>query len=184
MSSNVIIPIVSPGSGENKRDFLYIATGTVAVVGLAATVWPLIDSMNPSSDVLSVSTIELSLSPIEPGQRVTISWRGQPVFIDRRTPKRIAAARAVELSELPDPQTDAERTLQTEWLIVVGVCTHLGCVPLGQSQGDPLGDWDGWFCPCHGSHYDTSGRIRKGPAPSNLVVPPYQFIEKSTVIIG
>ena len=169
---------------ESKRDFLYIATGAVAAVGAAATAWPLIDSMNPSSDVLSVSTIELSLSPIQPGQRVTISWRGQPVFIDRRTPDRIAAARTVELSELPDPQTDEARTSDAEWLIVVGVCTHLGCVPLGQGQDDPLGDWGGWFCPCHGSHYDTSGRIRKGPAPSNLVVPPYQITDKSTVIIG
>lgn len=184
MSDNVQLTHEPTARNESKRDFLYIATGTFVAVGVAATAWPLIDSMNPSSDVLSVSTIELSLLPIQLGQRVTISWRGQPVFIDRRTPERIAAARTVELSELPDPQTDEARTSNAEWLIVVGVCTHLGCVPLGQGQGDPLGDWGGWFCPCHGSHYDTSGRIRKGPAPSNLVVPPYKITDKSTLIIG
>ncbi len=184
MSDNVQLAHEPLDGHETKRDFIYIATGTFLAVGAAATTWPLINSMNPGSDVLSVSTIELSLSPIQPGQRVTISWRGQPVFIDRRTPERIAAARTVELSALPDPQTDEARTSDAEWLIVVGVCTHLGCVPLGQGQGDPLGDWGGWFCPCHGSHYDTSGRIRKGPAPSNLVVPPYKFTDKSTVTIG
>ncbi|MGK7296199.1 MAG: ubiquinol-cytochrome c reductase iron-sulfur subunit, partial [Candidatus Wenzhouxiangella sp. M2_3B_020] len=111
-------------------------------------------------------------------------WRGKPVFIDHRPPERIAEARAVDLNELIDPQTDGDRVVREEWLIVVGICTHLGCVPLGQQQGDPIGDWGGWFCPCHGSHYDTSGRIRRGPAPLNLEVPPYEFVTDTTVRIG
>ena len=167
-----------------RRDFLYLATGAVAAVGSAAALWPFIDSMNPAADVLVVSSVEVDLAPIEPGKPVAAKWRGKPVFIDHRPPERIAEARAVDLNELIDPQTDGDRVVREEWLIVVGICTHLGCVPLGQRQGDPVGNWDGWFCPCHGSHYDTSGRVRRGPAPLNLEVPPYEFVTDTTVRIG
>ncbi|RAI01496.1 ubiquinol-cytochrome c reductase iron-sulfur subunit [Acuticoccus sediminis] len=171
------------GAGT-RRDFLYLATGAVAAVGSAAALWPFIDSMNPAADVLAVSSVEVDLAPIEPGQRVTVKWRGKPVFIDHRPPERIAEARAVDLNELIDPQTDGDRVVREEWLIVVGICTHLGCVPLGQRHGDPVGNWDGWFCPCHGSHYDTAGRVRRGPAPLNLEVPPYEFVTDTAVRIG
>jgi ubiquinol-cytochrome c reductase iron-sulfur subunit len=177
---------VTQQAGEiPRRDFLYVATGTAAAVGTIATLWPFIDSMNPSADVRFQSSIELALGEIEPGQRVTVKWRGRPVFVDRRTPATIERARADDNADLRDPQTDAERAADPEWLIVVGVCTHLGCVPLGQKEGDPRGTWGGWFCPCHGSHYDVSGRIRKGPAPKNLVVPAYQLsADRSLVVIG
>lgn len=169
---------------SSRRDFLYVATGTAGVVGVVAAMWPFIDSLNPSADVLGQASIEVSLGSIEVGQRVTVKWRGQPIFIDRRTPSQIASAVADDSAELRDAQTDSERVQDAEWLIVVGICTHLGCVPLGQRKGDPQGQWGGWFCPCHGSHYDTSGRIRKGPAPKNLVVPPYRLASSGTVIIG
>ena len=167
-----------------RRDFLYLATGAVGLVGTAAAVWPLVDSMNPSAEVLALSTTEIDLSPVEVGQSITVIWRGNPVFIRRRTTAEIEVARAVPLDDLPDPQADEERVQKPEWLILVGVCTHLGCIPLGQKVGDNRGEWDGWFCPCHGSHYDTSGRIRKGPAPKNLVVPPYEFLDDTTILIG
>jgi len=168
----------------SRRDFLYLATlAGGAGLGLAF-VWPLIDSMNPAADVLALSSIEVDLSPIEVGQAITVKWRGRPVFIRHRTAEDIAAARDVNLADLPDPQPDSDRVKEPEWLIVVGVCTHLGCIPLGQKTGDPKGDYGGWFCPCHGSHYDTSGRIRKGPAPKNLVVPNYTFLSDNVVRIG
>lgn len=169
---------------ETRRDFLYLAAGTTATLGAAAAVWPLIDSMNPAADVLALATSKIDLSFIEPGQRVTVKWRGRPVFIDHRTPERIAQAIADDTADLKDPEVDSVRVLRDEWLIVVGVCTHLGCIPLGQKAGDPKGEWGGWFCPCHGSHYDTSGRIRKGPAPKNLVVPPYEFLDLEMVQVG
>lgn len=169
---------------EARRDFLYLATGATAVVGTAAAIWPFIDSMNPAADVRALSTSEIDLAPIQPGQRITVKWRGQPVFIDRRTPERIALAKADDTAELKDPEPDSARVQRDEWLIVVGVCTHLGCIPLGQKAADAKGEWGGWFCPCHGSHYDTSGRIRKGPAPKNLVVPPYEFLDETLVRIG
>ena len=172
------------GQTEKRRDFLYLATGTAAAFGTAAALWPLIDSMNPAADVLALSSIEVDIEPIQVGQRITVKWRGQPVFIDRRTPEQVARAKAEDAADLKDPEPDAARVQRDEWLIVVGVCTHLGCIPLGQRPGDPLGDWDGWFCPCHGSHYDTSGRIRKGPAPKNLVVPDYEFATDTVVTIG
>ncbi len=169
---------------EIRRDFLILTTGAVAATGLALAAWPFIDSMNPAADVLAVSSVELDLEPVEIGQRITVVWRGNPVFIDHRSPERIAMAKADDTAELKDPEADSERVQRDEWLIVVGICTHLGCIPLGQRPGDPRGEWIGWFCPCHGSHYDTSGRIRKGPAPRNLDVPAYRFVNDTTVQIG
>ena len=170
--------------GRTRRDFLYVATGTATVIGGALAVWPLVDQMNPAQDVLALSSTEVDLSPVEVGQSITVVWQGKPVFVRRRTAEEIAAAEGVALEELRDPETDAERVIEAEWLILVGVCTHLGCIPLGQKGSDPRGDWGGWFCPCHGSHYDTSGRVRKGPAPRNLEVPPYVFLDANTVRIG
>jgi ubiquinol-cytochrome c reductase iron-sulfur subunit len=167
-----------------RRDFLYLVTGATAAVGTLALVWPLIESMNPAADVLALAVTEVDLSGVEQGMAITVTWQGKPVFVRHRTPKEIEEARSVDLSQLIDPQPDEERVIEPEWLIVVGICTHLGCVPLGQRPGDPRGDYGGWFCPCHGSHYDTSGRIRKGPAPRNLLVPEYTFIEDNTIRIG
>lgn len=172
------------GDGETRRDFLLYATTAVGTVGTLLALWPFIDSMNPAADVLALSTTEVDLSPIAEGQSITVTWRGKPVFIRRRTAEEIETARQVDISALPDPQTDEDRVQQPEWLIMVGVCTHLGCIPLGQKPADPKGEFGGWFCPCHGSHYDTSGRIRKGPAPANLVVPPYAFTDDTMVKIG
>jgi ubiquinol-cytochrome c reductase iron-sulfur subunit len=171
-------------TGETRRDFLYLAAGALGAYGAGAAIWPLIHQMNPAGDVLAVSTIEVDLAPIQVGQRITVKWRGKPVFIDHRPEKDIEAARAVPMSDLVDPQPDDVRAPKPQWLIVVGVCTHLGCIPLGQKPTDPHGDYNGWFCPCHGSHYDTSGRIRKGPAPKNLAVPKYDFLSDTTVRIG
>jgi ubiquinol-cytochrome c reductase iron-sulfur subunit len=183
--ANQTTSLAEPASPEEtRRDFLYIATGAWAAIGAALASWPFIDSMNPTADVLAISSIEIDLSQIERGQRITVNWRGNPVFIDHRTDAQIAKARNDDDANLIDPAHDDERVQQAEWLIVLGVCTHLGCVPLGQRDGDQLGDWDGWFCPCHGSHYDTSGRIRKGPAPKNLEVPPYEFLPNGLVRIG
>lgn len=161
-----------------------MATGSVAAVTTGAAVWPLIDSLNPSRDVTALASIEIGLDGVAPGSRITVKWRGKPVFIDHRPAERIAQARSEDSAQLPDPEADEARVQRAEWLIVVGVCTHLGCIPLGQSNGDPLGKWGGWFCPCHGSHYDVSGRIRQGPAPRNLDVPPYQFLSDTLVRIG
>ena len=165
------------GSGDSgtRRDFLNLLVNSVAVFGAAAVVWPMISSLNPSQDVLALSTIEVDISQVEVGQAITVKWRGKPVFIRHRTPEGIKEAEDVDISTLRDPQTDEQRVKKPEWLIVVGVCTHLGCVPLGQSPSDPRGQFGGWFCPCHGSQYDTSGRIRKGPAPKNLYLPQYAF---------
>jgi ubiquinol-cytochrome c reductase iron-sulfur subunit len=167
-----------------RRDFLQIAASAVMGVGAAVAVWPLIDSMNAAKDTLALSTTEVDLAPVQLGQRLTVKWRGSPVFIDHRTDAEIKAADAVDLSTLKDPQPDTARAKKREWLIMVGVCTHLGCVPLGQKPTDPRGEYGGWFCPCHGSQYDTSGRIRRGPAPRNLEVPVYQFLTDTTVKIG
>jgi ubiquinol-cytochrome c reductase iron-sulfur subunit len=170
--------------GATRRDFIYIATGAMSVVGAGLVCWPLVDSMNPSADVLALSSTELDLSPIEVGQSITAVWRGKPVFVRHRTADEIATAKKDDSADLPDPQTDAERAEKPEWLIMVGVCTHLGCVPMGQKDTEPKGDFGGWFCPCHGSHYDTSGRIRRGPAPRNLEVPGYAFIGDNQIKIG
>lgn len=158
-----------------------MATGAVAGVGIAATVWPLINQMNPDASTLAVASIEFSLNGIEPGQSVTILWRGLPVFVRNRTPEEVAEAQNVPLADLKDPETDAERTKEghENWLVMIANCTHLGCIPTGES-----GEFDGWACPCHGSQFDTAGRIRQGPAPTNLVVPPYEFISDSLIQIG
>ena len=162
-----------------RRDFIYVASVAFAGVGAAAAAWPLIDEMNPDASVLALASIEVDLSPIDTGQSITIQWRGKPVFVRHRTREEIAEAESVSLDDLPDPQPDEARIQRPEWLVMIGSCTHLGCVPLGQK-----GDFGGWFCPCHGSHYDTSGRIRKGPAPLNLEIPPYQFVSDNRIRIG
>lgn len=173
------------GTGETRRDFLYVATGAMVAVGSAAALWPFIDSMNPAADVRAQSITEIDLAPIEPGQRITVMWQGRPVFVVHRTAAEIARAESDDHNpDLMDPATDASRVRRKEWLIVIGVCTHLGCVPLGQRTMDPHGLYGGWFCPCHGSVYDTAGRVRRGPAPRNLDLPPYQFLEDSMMRIG
>jgi ubiquinol-cytochrome c reductase iron-sulfur subunit len=179
---------------SSRRDFLYIATGMAGVVGAGAVAWPFIDQMRPDASTLAVSSIEVDVSAVEPGMSLTVKWRGKPVFIRNRTPEEVKAAQDVKLGDLKDPiarnanlpadaqATDADRAAgkdKENWIIMVGVCTHLGCVPLGQQ-----GDFGGWFCPCHGSHYDTAGRIRKGPAPQNLAVPALSFISDTKVKIG
>jgi ubiquinol-cytochrome c reductase iron-sulfur subunit len=170
--------------GDSRRDFLMISTTAVGAVGAACVAWPFIDQMNPAADTLALASIEFDVSTVEEGQSVTLTWRGKPVFVRHRTPEEISEAEAVPLDDLRDPQTDEARVEKPEYLVLVGVCTHLGCVPLGQKVSDPRGDYGGWFCPCHGSHYDTSGRIRKGPAPLNLAVPDYQYISDTVVRIG
>jgi len=172
------------GEGGTRRDFLYLLTGAVGAVGVASVAWPLIDSMNPSKDVLALASIDVDLTPVAVGQSLTVKWRGKPVFIRHRPEDQIKAAEEVPLSQLPDPQPDSARVQKAEWLIVIGVCTHLGCIPLGQNPGDNRGPYGGWFCPCHGSIYDTSGRIRQGPAPANLAVPTYAFTADTKVKIG
>lgn len=168
----------------SRRDFLTIATGMVAVVGVGFAAWPFIHSMSPALDTLALSTTGVDLSAIEVGQAITVMWQGKPVFIRHRTEDDIAEALAVPLSDLVDPEADTARVQKPQWLVMEGVCTHLGCIPLGQKPSDPKGDFGGWFCPCHGSHYDTSGRIRKGPAPTNLPVPPYEFTSNTEIVIG
>ncbi len=178
----------------SRRDFLYLTTGMAGVVGAAAVAWPFIDQMRPDASTLALSSIEVDVSALEPGMSITVKWRGKPVFIRNRTEKEIAEADAVPLGDLKDqaarnanlapdaPALDVDRSAgedRENWIIMVGVCTHLGCVPLGQA-----GDFGGWFCPCHGSHYDTAGRIRSGPAPENLAIPEFEFISDSRIKIG
>lgn len=179
-----------------RRDFLYIATGATAAVGAAFAAWPFIDQMNPSSAVLAMSSIDVDISAIQPGQQVIFNWRGHPLFVRRRTPKEIAEARAVPLSALIDPladnanladnapATDANRATKPEWLVVVGVCTHLGCTPTVSTPQAPQGEYGGWLCHCHGSQYDVAGRVRKGPAPRNLAVPKYEFTGPTKIKVG
>jgi len=165
-----------------RRDFLFIATGAAGAVGVGAVAWPLISQMNPDASTLAMASIEVDISAVALGSIMTVKWRGKPVFIRHRTPKEIQEAADVVVATLPDPQTDKARVQKPEWLVVVGICTHLGCVPIGQAGS--RGDYDGWFCPCHGSQYDTSGRIRRGPAPKNLEVPTYSFLSDTKLKIG
>ena len=167
-----------------RRDFIKLATMTLGGVGAASLAIPFITSMNPAKDTLALASTEIDLSPLKEGQSLTIIWRGKPVFVKHRTPQEITDAKNTNLKDLIDMEDDADRVQNDKWLIVLGVCTHLGCVPLGQKTSDTKGDYGGWFCPCHGSHYDTSGRIRKGPAPKNLPVPPYAFLNESRIKIG
>jgi ubiquinol-cytochrome c reductase iron-sulfur subunit len=174
-----------------RRDFIHIATGTVAAIGVGLAAWPFIDQMNPSSAVLALSSVEIDIGAIQEGQQAVFMWRSKPVFVRRRTKKEIAEAETVSMSDLPDklarnlnlaedaPATDKNRIEKPEWLVVIGICTHLGCIPLNNQ-----GEFGGYLCPCHGSQYDTAGRIRKGPAPENLAVPPYSFIGPTKIKIG
>ena len=186
MAEATALPAGHGGPDTNKRDFLKLLTVASAAVGVGAIAWPLIDSMNPAADVLALSSTDVDLSPIAAGSAITILWRGKPVFVRHRTSEEIKAAETVPLADLIDPQADSARVQKghDQWLVVVGVCTHLGCVPLGNRPTDPRGDWGGWFCPCHGSQYDTSGRVRHGPAPANLAVPPYAFETDTKIKIG
>ena len=182
----------------SRRDFIHIAAAAFAGAGAVAALWPLIDQMNPDASALSLSSVEIDLAPVKPGQAITILWRGKPVFIRNRTEAEVKAAQTVKLDDLRDPLarvlgapddtpgTDEARTKKghENWLIAIGICTHLGCIPKGQRPGDMRGEWGGWFCPCHGSHYDTAGRIRKGPAPRNLDIPPYAFLTDTKIKIG
>ncbi len=164
---------------SERRDFLFTVTYTIGAVGVGAAIWPLIDQMNPDSSAKALATTEVDVSSVELGKTITVLWRGKPIFIRRRTKEEIEEASAVDLKDLKDPEKDEDRAKDPEWLVMVGVCTHLGCVPLGEK-----GEYNGWFCPCHGSHYDTSGRVRKGPAPNNLEIPKYEFIDNNTIKIG
>jgi ubiquinol-cytochrome c reductase iron-sulfur subunit len=182
----------------NRRDFIHVAATAFAGVGAAAMLWPLIDQMNPDATALSLASIDVDLAPIEVGQAITVMWRGKPIFIRNRTEEEVQAAKAVPLDELKDPVARVLGASQEEpatdealtksghenWLIAIGICTHLGCIPKGQRIGDDRGEYGGWFCPCHGSNYDTAGRIRTGPAPYNLEIPPYEFVSDTKIKIG
>lgn len=177
----------------SRRDFLTLAGTAFAAVGGAITLWPFIMQMNPDQSAQALASTEVDLTPVKPGQAITIMWRGKPVFIRNRLPEEVKTAESVDLKSLPDPKepdgkpaSDDNRTKDKHrnWMVLVGICTHLGCIPKGQALGDSRGDFAGWFCPCHGSHYDISGRIRKGPAPRNLEVPPYAFISDAKIKIG
>ena len=186
-SATVRGAITTVGAADpTKRDFLKLLTGSAVAIGVGAIVWPFIDSMSPAKDVLALSSIEVDLAPVQEGQAVTVVWRGKPIFVRSRTAEEIKSAENTPLNQLIDPQSDADRVKagKEKWLVVIGICTHLGCVPLGNKTSDPRGDFGGWFCPCHGSQYDTSGRVRHGPAPSNLGLPPYAFIGDTKIKIG
>jgi ubiquinol-cytochrome c reductase iron-sulfur subunit len=176
------VTTASSADHPTRRDFLYLATGAVAAVGAAATVWPLVAQMNPDASTIAAGApIEVDLTPIAEGQDIKVFWRGKPIFISHRTKKQIEDAQKVSISSLPDPEPDSARVKSghDQWLVVIGICTHLGCIPIAHE-----GAYDGFFCPCHGSVYDTSGRIRSGPAPSNLPVPPYTFVSDTKIQIG
>ncbi len=174
----------SPVDGQSRRDFLLTATSVVGAVGTGLALWPFVHSMNPAADTLAMSTTDVDIAAIQPGQAITVIWQGKPVFVRHRMPEEVAQAAKDDSADLRDNQKDGDRVKKPEWLVLIGVCTHLGCVPLGQKPADPKGDFGGWFCPCHGSHYDTSGRIRKGPAPLNLAVPNYAFTGDTAIRIG
>ena len=185
-SASTVSPGHSASSGVTKRDLLQLVTGAGAAIGIGAIAWPLIDSMNPSKDVLALSSVDVDLTPIVEGQGITVVWQGKPIFLRHRTPTEIKEAQDVSLSQLIEPQADSARVKagHDQWIVLIGICTHLGCVPLGNKPSDPRGEWGGWFCPCHGSQYDTSGRVRHGPAPANLGLPPYAFSSDTKVKLG
>jgi ubiquinol-cytochrome c reductase iron-sulfur subunit len=164
-----------------RRDFITLTASGMCAVGAVACAWPLVDSLNPSADVLAVSSIDVDISHIQPGHTITVMWRGKPIFITNRTPSEVEEARNVKITDLRDPETDEARVKpgKEQWLVTIGICTHLGCIPRANQ-----GDFEGWLCPCHGSHYDTSGRIRQGPAPLNLAIPPYAFLSDTKIRIG
>jgi ubiquinol-cytochrome c reductase iron-sulfur subunit len=186
----VTSPAMPAGSAHaatgTKRDFLKLVTAAGAAIGVGAIAWPLIDSMNPSADVLALSSVEVDLAPITEGMGITVVWRGKPIFVRHRTPAEIKEAQDVKMSDLIEPQPDSERVKpgHAQWIVIIGICTHLGCIPLGNKPSDPRGEWGGWFCPCHGSQYDTSGRVRHGPAPANLHLVAYNFMSDTRVKIG
>jgi ubiquinol-cytochrome c reductase iron-sulfur subunit len=199
--ANRDIPLQSSSSDSDeptRRDVILVAAAGFAAVGGAVALWPLLDQMNPDASTLSLATTEVDISPVEAGQAITVMWRGKPIFIRHRTDKEIAEAKDTPLDDLLDPlarnanladdapASDANRAAldREPWLVMIGVCTHLGCIPKGQAVGDYKGDYGGWFCPCHGSQYDTAGRVRKGPAPENLYIPPYSFVSDKKIKIG
>ena len=173
-----------PVNKETRRDFLYLSSITIGGVGVATFMWPFLKSMNPSEDTLALGTTEVDLSNLLVGNSITVKWRGKPVFIRKRTEEEILQANNVDLASLKDPVEDKNRVKKPQLLVLEGICTHLGCVPLGQKASDNKGEYNGWFCPCHGSHYDSSGRVRKGPAPRNLEVPKYKFIDTNKIKLG
>ncbi len=185
-------PPSAPSSAQNKsseptrRDFIALTAASLAGVGAAAAVWPFVHSMNPAADVLALSSVEVDLSPIKEGQTIKVKWRGMPVFIRHRTKEDIEESRKVSMGDLKDPESDDKRVKKgkEQWLVMVGVCTHLGCIPLSGAGEYNGKDGGGWFCPCHGSHYDTAGRVRKGPAPKNLAIPEYAFLSDNRIKIG
>ena len=184
ISTEFYLRIIKVSKKKTRRDFIVIASYSMGAVGAGAAIWPIINQMNPAADTLAMASTEVNIGALEIGQALTVKWRGKPVFIRRRTEDEINDTRTVAIDTLRDTQSDEDRVQKDEWLVVMGVCTHLGCVPLGQKIGDGKGDYGGWFCPCHGSHYDASGRIRKGPAPQNLEIPPYSFISDNVLKIG
>jgi ubiquinol-cytochrome c reductase iron-sulfur subunit len=191
-------PSLLPDEEPTRRDVLLIAAGGFAAIGAAAALWPLLDQMNPDQSALSLATTDVDIGPIEAGQAITVMWRGKPIFIRHRTKKEIESAKDTKLGQLIDPlarnanlpddalATDDNRAAKDKepWLVMIGICTHLGCIPKGQAVGDYKGEFGGWFCPCHGSQYDTAGRVRIGPAPQNLAIPPYSFVSDKKIQIG
>lgn len=186
MTQDTLDQHVSKKNQPTRRDFLLLTAGAVGTVGMGYFAWPFLDSMNPAADILAQSTVDVDLSPIPAGQAITVVWRGKPIFVRHRNPAEIKAAEQVPLSELIDPETDQKRVKKgyDEWLIVIGICTHLGCIPTGNKPTQDRGKYGGWACPCHGSLYDTSGRVRRGPAPLNLAVPPYTFLSPTHIRLG
>jgi ubiquinol-cytochrome c reductase iron-sulfur subunit len=186
----------SGADGQTRRDFLQLAAGAIGGVGAVGLGWALVDSMNPAADTLSLSAIDVNLAPVKEGMGIVAMWQGKPVFIRHRTAQEISEAENVKLSDLIDPwstdndgnrlgpATDKDRVQKAPWLVLIGICTHLGCIPLGNKQTEARGDWGGYFCPCHGSQYDTSGRVRHGPAPLNLHLPPYKFTSDTAIRVG
>ena len=170
---------IKKNKNKTRRNFIHQASGALGAVAVVSAGWPLVDQMNPSKDVEALSKVEIDLTSLSEGSSKTVMWRGKPLFIKHRTSEEISEANKVDVSKLPHPETDNDRVKNPKYLVLIGVCTHLGCVPAAGK-----GEYNGWFCPCHGSHYDTSGRIRKGPAPTNLEIPPYQFTNKNTILVG